>query len=81
MIPGGILSGISVGLLLVQQHLFVETDSAGIMTLCLGIGFLIVFPLSMLFSPHPQRWSLLVATSSGKSIGGTRTKGPPELGW
>jgi hypothetical protein len=59
MIPGGILSGISVGLLLVQQHTFVETESAGIITLCLGIGFLVILPLSMFFSSHPQRWSLI----------------------
>jgi uncharacterized membrane protein (UPF0136 family) len=59
MIAGGILSGLGLGLLLVTRHVFPETGSAGIIILALGAGFLVISPLSMLFSNRTQLWPLL----------------------
>jgi hypothetical protein len=47
MIPGGIVSGIGVGLLL-AQYVFAGASSnvqGGVITLSLGLGFLLIMPL------------------------------------
>jgi hypothetical protein len=58
MIPGGTLIGLGLAQLLVQLHL-VGGMTDPVMYICLGIGILTVFPLSLLFTPSPQRWALL----------------------
>jgi hypothetical protein len=47
MIPGGILSGIGVGVLL-SQYVFLGATGevqGGVITLCMGLGFLLIMPL------------------------------------
>jgi hypothetical protein len=47
MIPGGILSGIGVGVLL-SQYVFPGASGegqGGVITLCMGLGFLLIMPL------------------------------------
>jgi hypothetical protein len=47
MIPGGILSGIGVGVLL-SQYVFAGASGevqGGVITLCMGLGFLLIMPL------------------------------------
>jgi hypothetical protein len=47
MIPGGILSGIGVGVLLSQYVLAGASGEVqgGVITLCMGLGFLLIMPL------------------------------------
>jgi hypothetical protein len=58
LIAGGILSGIGTGVLLAEQ-VFPGTSQAGVIALAIGIGFLIIFPLSVFFTSRPQRWALI----------------------
>lgn len=58
IIPGGILSGLGVGVLLVQQ-VFPHVSDGEIITLSIGLGFLIIMPLSMAVSGSRQLWALI----------------------
>ncbi|MGZ3646112.1 MAG: hypothetical protein ACXVCM_19940 [Ktedonobacteraceae bacterium] len=58
IIPGGILSGLGVGVLLAQQ-VFPYVSDGGIITLSMGLGFLIISPLSMAVSGSRQLWALI----------------------
>ncbi len=35
------------------------TSQAGVIALAIGIGFLIIYPLSVFFTSSPQRWALI----------------------
>ena len=58
LIAGGIMTGIGTGVLLAEQ-VFPGTSQAGVITLAIGIGFLIIYPLSAFFTSRPQRWALI----------------------
>jgi hypothetical protein len=58
LIAGGILSGIGAGALLAEQ-VFPGMSQVGVIALAIGIGFLIIYPLSVFFTSRPQRWALI----------------------
>ncbi len=58
LIAGGIMTGIGTGVLLAEQ-VFPGTSQAGVIALAIGIGFLIIYPLSVFFTSSPQRWALI----------------------
>jgi hypothetical protein len=58
LIAGGIMTGIGTGVLLAEQ-VFPGTSQAGVIALAIGIGFLIIYPLSVFFTSNPQRWALI----------------------
>ncbi len=58
LIAGGIMTGIGTGVLLAEQ-VFPGTSQVGVITLAIGIGFLIIYPLSVFFTSSPQRWALI----------------------
>lgn len=61
MIPGGIMTGLGVGILLSQAafpNVSGETDG-GIIVLCLGLGFLLIIPLIAIISPERHWWALI----------------------
>ena len=64
MIPGGILSGLGLGVLIVTGTLgqFNETTSGGVVVLSLALGFLVVTPLTAFFSCKTQMWALIPGT-------------------
>jgi hypothetical protein len=56
MIPGGILSGIGVGVLL-SQYVFAGASGevqGGVITLCMGLGFLLIMPLQQYLTKVDQ---------------------------
>ena len=58
LIAGGIMTGIGTGVLLAEQ-VFPGASQAGVIALAIGIGFLIIYPLSAFFTSSPQRWALI----------------------
>ncbi len=58
LIAGGIMTGIGTGVLLAEQ-VFPGASQAGVIALAIGIGFLIIYPLSVFFTSRPQRWALI----------------------
>ncbi len=74
LLPGGLLSIAGLALLLTPQR-FADQSSAGIITLALGIGFLLIFPLATVRSKHQWGWaimpkSFLTVTGIALIIGG-----------
>jgi len=65
MVPAGILIGLGVGVILVEGGLAatvegVEADAGGgVITLCLGGGFVLVTVLSALFTDERMAWALI----------------------
>jgi hypothetical protein len=58
LIPGGILLGIGVGALL-SQEVFVglsDTQQGGVVTLSMGVGFLLIIPLALMFTRARVWW-------------------------
>jgi hypothetical protein len=64
MIPGGILSGVSSGVVLSEllHGMLTEARLGGIMLLALGVGFMLIMALQALFARHVHRWPIIVAT-------------------
>ncbi len=58
LIAGGIMTGIGTGVLLAEQ-VFPGASQVGVIALAVGIGFLIIYPLSVFFTSRPQRWALI----------------------
>jgi hypothetical protein len=58
LIAGGIMTGIGTGVLLAEQ-VFPGASQAGVIALALGIGFLIIYPLSAFFTSSQERWALI----------------------
>jgi hypothetical protein len=57
IIPGGILTGLGVGVILAREVFhFSGLDAGGVITLSLGIGFLLILPLCALFTPRWHWW-------------------------
>lgn len=56
MIPGGILTGVGAGVVLSQSVFPGASGEArgGIVTLCLGLGFLLIMPLQLLFAKRDR---------------------------
>lgn len=61
LIPGGILSGLGVGVLLANgmPGAWSEMTNGGIVVLCLGLGFLSIVPLSAMVSGKAQLWAMI----------------------
>jgi F0F1-type ATP synthase assembly protein I len=61
MIPGGILTGLGLGILLSQYAFSSSTGETqgGIVLLGLGIGFLLIIPLAWIVSPVRHWWALI----------------------
>jgi hypothetical protein len=58
IIAGGILSGIGAGVVLAEQ-VFTGANRAGVIALVIGLGFLLIFPLTAFFTSSPQWWALI----------------------
>lgn len=77
IIPGGILTGLGTGLWLSQQVFRGDNQlDAGIITLALGLGFLLIVPLSAYFTKESHWWpsvpgSILVLVGIALFIGGS----------
>lgn len=75
MIPGGILTGLGVGVLLAQEVFHLSSmDESGLITLCLGLGFLLIVPLSAFFTRKRHWWptipgSILVVVGIAMFVG------------
>ncbi len=75
IVPGGILLGIGIGVLL--AHFFTAAGfHEGIFLLCTGLGFLIITPLSRMYTTKTELWPLipgviLAALSIVFFVGGT----------
>lgn len=75
IIPGGILTGLGVGVLLAQEVFNLSNmDKAGLITLCLGLGFILILPFTAFFTPRRHWWptipgSILVVIGIALFIG------------
>jgi hypothetical protein len=60
-VPGGILAGLGISTFITEQFMTNQSDTAigGVITLGLGLGFMVIVPLSMYFSEHRQLWALI----------------------
>lgn len=58
LIPGGILLGIGVGTLLSQEVIvgLSDTQHGGVVTLSMGLGFLLIIPLALIFTRARVWW-------------------------
>lgn len=64
IIPGGIVSGVGVGTLLVLSFPSLTPETRGaMMLLAMGAGFGIIAPLSAMLGCRMQWWSLIVASA------------------
>lgn len=76
IIPGGILTGLGTGLWLSQQVFPGDNQlEGGMITLCLGLGFLLIVPLPAYFTQESHWWpsipgSILVLVGIALFIGG-----------
>ena len=61
LVPGGILTGLGVGVLLANGGLgkWNESSSGGIIVVCLALGFLSIAPLAAFVGGKSQRWALI----------------------
>jgi hypothetical protein len=66
LVPGGILTGLGVGVLLAQQGVVhpvvggsVDDTSGAVVLISMGVGFLIITPLSAVFTTRRQSWPLI----------------------
>jgi hypothetical protein len=59
MIPGGILGGISLGILLIESHVAQGKAEGGVFLLAFAVGWAVVYAASRLFSDRPQTWALI----------------------
>ncbi len=62
LVPGGILSGLSLGVFLVEDipGLVTEYAEGGVVVLTLGLGFALITVLSQIFSGEKAWWALIV---------------------
>jgi len=58
LVPGGLLLGIGVGVLL-SQLIYGSDGRPSIILLCMGLGFIIITPLSIMFTTRAERWPLI----------------------
>jgi hypothetical protein len=60
LVPGGVLTGLGVGVLLAQD-VFKTSDqqSGAVILISMGVGFLIITPLSLLVARRRQYWALV----------------------
>ncbi|RME88081.1 MAG: hypothetical protein D6770_07815 [Anaerolineae bacterium] len=66
LIPGGILSGLSIGVFLVESDgLLPDYTEGGVVLISLGVGFALITVLSTLFTGDQHRWALIVAAALG----------------
>jgi hypothetical protein len=57
IIPGGILTGLGVGVILAREVFHSSgLDEGGLITLSLGVGFLLILPLCAFFTPKWHWW-------------------------
>lgn len=63
MIPGSILSGLGIGVVIVTGTLgqVAETIGGSIVLLSLALGFFVITPLTAFFNGKPQWWALIPA--------------------
>ena len=59
MIPGGVLSGVGLGSLLVESNLFSGAAEGGIFLISLGLGFASIALITTLFAKKKHMWSLI----------------------
>ncbi len=77
MVPGGILSGLGCGLLLVSTGAFNEMTSGAIVLLSLALGFIAIIPLVAIATRKIEWWPLIPGGIMGV-LGGALLAG--ELG-
>jgi hypothetical protein len=62
-IPGGVLSGIGLGALLVEARLVAgETAEGGVFLLAFALGWASIYLLTRVFTARPLAWALIPAT-------------------
>ena len=76
LIPGGVLTGIGVGVYLMDVLPVAESQDAGVFLLSFGGGFALITLLSAVFTPDKHWWALipgaiLAAIGGALLIGGT----------
>ncbi len=59
MIPGGILSGVGWGSVLVESNLFSGAAEGGVFLVSLGLGFASIALVTALFAKKKHMWSLI----------------------
>jgi hypothetical protein len=80
LIPGGILTGIGVGVVLAQQ-MYAHADGqaqSGVILLSMGAGFLVITPLALLVARRRMWWPLLPGVILA-AIGAALLVGGPAL--
>lgn len=78
LIPGGILSGLSIGIALAESNLLPEYAKGGVILIGLGAGFALISVSSALFTSERHRWALIVAAALGLFGGLIVLAGSPE---
>ena len=60
LVPGGVLTGLGIGVLLAQDVFKMSDQQSGaVILISMGVGFLIITPLSLLVARRRQYWSLV----------------------
>ncbi len=61
LVPGGVLTGLGVGTFLSTQTYASANDNfkTGLVLLCMGLGFLVIIPLTAMIRHEQQRWELV----------------------
>jgi hypothetical protein len=83
LIPGCILSGLGVGIV-VSQWLSASASGqaqGGIVTLCLGLGFLLIMPVQQLVMRQTAHWWPLIPGGMLSVTGLGILVGDPEMTW
>lgn len=80
MIPGGVLAGISLGILLIERGVATGEAEGGAFLLAFAAGWAVVYLASRLFTDEPQTWALIPGGIMAL-IGGAVLLGAAGLAW
>lgn len=65
LVPGGVLTGLGVGVLLAQDVFKTPDQQSAVILISMGVGFLIITPLSLLVARRRFYWPLVPAVILG----------------
>lgn len=65
LVPGGVLTGLGVGVLLAQDVFKTPDQQSAVILISMGVGFLIIAPLSLLIARRRLYWPLVPAVVLG----------------
>jgi hypothetical protein len=85
LVPGGVLTGLGVGVLLAQDVFTSDQQSGAVILISMGAGFLIITPLSLLVARRSQYWALvpgaiLVLIGAAILVGGVALQLAQDIG-